>query len=249
MTVPVLREKNREWRRGRHQPPPGRTQAADGCGKTSLSRPTRRARRRQRPDLAQILGSVVPRWRQWPAALGRLVCRRPPQPPGLLLRTADIRRGPRTRTGRRPELAQQSPPRIPDISSCTARPGRQSWMLSATTPQIMAHYGGGACSSAGQQLRAQLLPRHWPLRPQRLSTADPARPGATASGTSCQADKCRFGVKSGRTPCPVPVALRSQSRLMPEGRTCPLRGPSPDLSPAKNHARAVSSNVSGTLGA
>jgi len=35
---------------------------------------------------------------------------------------------------------------------------------------------GCACSSAGQLLRAQLLPRHRPLRPQRLSTAIPPGP-------------------------------------------------------------------------
>ena len=40
------------------------------------------------------------------------------------------------------EPAQQSRHRIPDISSCTARPGWQSLSLSAPTPQITAHYGG-----------------------------------------------------------------------------------------------------------
>jgi hypothetical protein len=55
----------------------------------------------------------------------------------------------------------------------------------------------------------------------------------SAPGTSCQADECRSGVNSRRAPCPVLVALRSNSRLMPEDRTGPLRGPFPDLSPAK----------------
>jgi hypothetical protein len=47
---------------------------------------------------------------------------------------------------------------------------------------------------------------------------------------------------------PVLVALRSQSRLMLEGRARTLSGPSTDLSPARTYAREASSrNVPGTL--
>jgi hypothetical protein len=120
-----------------------------------VSRPIRQARRHQLQDLAQIPSAVVLGWRQWPPTPARPPRRRPRPPPHRLLQTGDVRQGPTTRTGRRPELAQQCPPRIPNISSCTARPGGcgQSWSLSASTPQITAHYGGCMCSSHGKQPR------------------------------------------------------------------------------------------------
>ena len=111
-----------------------------------MSGPIRRARLGQLPDLVQIPGAVVPRRPEQLPRQARLPRRRPRPPPGPLLQTADIRQGPRPRTGRRPELAQ---PRIPDISSCTPT-GWQLWSLPAPTPQIVAHYGGCMCSCVCQ---------------------------------------------------------------------------------------------------
>jgi hypothetical protein len=105
---------------------------------------------------------------------------------------------------------------VPGLSACACRcpaPWQQVWQQPPDLRVMGRTLQGVACVRSGQALA-------WPLVSDR----------SVRRGSRVKRDlACTYTSHTS----PVPVAPRSQSRLRLEGRTRTLRGPSPDMVPAR----------------